>query len=62
MALAALAFVYHMQLDAQLRLPLHIMEDRLVEHHSEGVQDTGPHHQDQVLLCLSKTATNQRCD
>ena len=61
-ALAALAFVYDMQLDTQLRLPLHVMEDRFVEHHFEGVQDTGPHHQDQVLLCLSKTATNRHCD
>lgn len=60
MALAPLALVYDMQLDTKLRLPLQVMKDRLVEHHPERVEDTRPHHQDQILLCLSKTASHQQ--
>ena len=51
MALAAFALVYDVHLDTKLRLPLQIVEYRSVEQHFEGVQDTGPHHQHQIVLC-----------
>lgn len=49
-----LALVHHIELDAVLGLPLHILKEALVDQDLEGADDTGGQDQDEVMLCGSK--------
>lgn len=48
--------VYNIKLNPILRLPLHVLEEALVDEHLEGAQHTGRKNQNEVMLCGCKTA------
>ena len=48
--------VYNIKLNPILRLPLHVLEEALVNEHLEGAQHTGRKNQNEVMLCGCKTA------
>ncbi len=56
MAGTVLLLVHNIELDAILRLPLHVLEEALVDEHLEGAQHAGRKDQDEVALCGCKTA------
>ena len=56
MAGTILLLVHNVELDAILRLPLHVLEEALVDEHLEGAQHAGCKNQDEVTLCGCKTA------
>ncbi len=56
MAGTILLLVHNVELDAILRLPLHVLEEALVDEHLEGAQRAGRKDQDEVTLCSCKAA------
>ena len=56
MATTVLLLVHNVELDTILRLPLHVLEEALVDEHLEGTQHAGGKNQDEVTLCGCKTA------
>ena len=57
MTRAILALVHNVELDAILRLPLHVLEQALVDEHFQRAEHARRQHQDEVALCGSKAAT-----
>ena len=60
MARTILLLVHDIELDAILRLPLHILEEALVDEHLERTQHTRRKNQDEVTLCGRKTAATAK--
>ena len=56
MAGTILLLVHDIELDPILRLPLHVLEEALVDEHLEGTQHAGGKNQDEVTLCGCETA------
>ncbi len=58
MARTVLLLIHNVELDAMLRLPLHVLKQALVDEHLEGAQHAGRKNQNEVTLCGGKTAAS----